>query len=531
MSLSRIAKLPANIANQIAAGEVVERPASVLKELMENSIDAGATQINVTITQGGIDLIQVEDNGCGINQDDLPLAFEQHATSKIKTTKDLAAIYSLGFRGEALASISSVAKCKIISKANNADCAYEYDGNELTPAAHGVGTTVEVKDLFYNIPARRKFLKTQRTEFNHIEEVFKRIALSNFNIGFSLIYNGKEIKKLPICKDDKSRLKRIAQICSKLFLDESIYISVLQNGLKISGWLGLPDAARSHAENQYFYINNRVIRDKLINHAIKQAYSEFMELDKFPFYCLYLELDAKTLDVNVHPTKHEVRFQDARIIHAFIIDAITDSFSKHFDSCCEQEVVLGEPKAYMPTGNNKYNYKAEIKSVPDEEFNVNLAANNILCDIKNRYVIFEVESTVYTLDAIEFTRYKLEQVFTRQLQEYNSLKAKSILMPVNIKLVKNINDYTNKRLLIKYGFEYTESGPSSILIRAVPEILFGYDFNMTDLVLDFLINKVNTDEQVLVLYKALIDSYKISDIASIIPDEYKKSNFIKEFVF
>lgn len=321
-SNKRIKLLPADLASKIAAGEVVERPASVLKELLENSLDAGATKIAVNIEHGGIYNITVTDNGVGIYKEDLQLALQQHATSKISTVQDLSTITSLGFRGEALASINSVAKLQIRSQTKDQPHAWSITANGITPAAHPIGTTVTMQDLFYNLPARRKFLRSERTEYLYLEEVFKRIALSNFNVAFSLTSHSKVVKNLPACHDQAAQLRRLSMLCGRQTVAHAISIDAEQNGMRLWGWIGSPMANRSQEGQQYFFINQRVIKDRLINHAIRQAL-QVDDRGKMPFYCLYLEIDPVALDVNVHPTKHEVRFRDARVIHAFLTQMLT----------------------------------------------------------------------------------------------------------------------------------------------------------------------------------------------------------------
>lgn len=320
----RIQPLSPLVASQIAAGEVIERPASVLKELLENSIDSNSNAIIVEIEQGGLKLIKIRDNGNGIYKDDLSLALQQHATSKIRSVEDLAEITSLGFRGEALASIAAVSQLELISKPKEQEFAWEFKMHEniLQPASHTDGTTVIVKNLFYNVPARRKFLRSEYSEFNYLEDLFKRMVLSQFTIAFSLVHNGKKLRYLPACSGELAKAKRLATLCGNRMLEQSMYLDAEQNGLRLWGWLGMPADARSNSSNQFFYINQRMVKDKLINHAIKQAYQAFCPPGKYPTYCLYFELDVKALDVNVHPTKHEVRFRDARIIHAFLTKVI-----------------------------------------------------------------------------------------------------------------------------------------------------------------------------------------------------------------
>jgi DNA mismatch repair protein MutL len=322
--LRRIQLLSPRLANQIAAGEVVERPASVIKELLENSLDAGARRIDVEIEQGGIKLLRVRDDGGGIPADDLPLALARHATSKIRELEDLEAVCSLGFRGEALASISSVARLTMTSRTADAEQAWqvETEGRDMEarvqPAAHPVGTSVEVRDLFFNTPARRKFLRAEKTEFDHLQEVIKRLALARFDVAFHLRHNGKTVFALHEAPDAISRARRVASVCGPAFLEQALPIEVERSGLRLWGWVGLPTFSRSQADLQYFYVNGRMVRDKLVAHAVRQAYRDVLFNGRHPTFVLFLEIDPGVVDVNVHPTKHEVRFRDSRMVHDFL---------------------------------------------------------------------------------------------------------------------------------------------------------------------------------------------------------------------
>ena len=324
--MTRIHLLSPQLANQIAAGEVVERPASVVKELLENSLDSGADRVELDIEQGGVKLIRLRDNGGGIDRSDLPLALSRHATSKIGALEDLEAVGSLGFRGEALASISSVSRLTLTSRPPEQDSAWAVTAQgremaaEVIPAAHPVGTTVEVRDLFFNTPARRKFLKTEKTEFRHLEEVVKRLALSCYRVGFNLRHNGKVIHQLRAAESEAAREQRLAQLLGKAFVAESVALDVQAeaSGLRLWGWMGLPTFSRAQPDQQYFFVNGRVIRDKVVTHAVRQAYQDVLYHGRHPAYVLYLELDPALVDVNVHPTKHEVRFRESRLVHDFI---------------------------------------------------------------------------------------------------------------------------------------------------------------------------------------------------------------------
>ncbi|RAT70731.1 DNA mismatch repair endonuclease MutL [Lonsdalea populi] len=320
--------LPPQLANQIAAGEVVERPASVVKELVENSLDAGATRIDIDIERGGSRLIRIRDNGGGIGKTDLTLALARHATSKIATLDDLEAIMSLGFRGEALASISSVSRLTLTSRTRDQNEAWQAyaEGRDMAvtvkPAAHPVGTTLEVLDLFYNTPARRKFLRTEKTEFMHIDEVVRRIALARFDVAFNLHHNGKMVRQYRAVTDPAQHERRLGSICGTAFIQHALAVSWEHGDLKISGWVADPSGSQQLPELQYCYVNQRMMRDRLINHAIRQAYQEQLRSDQQPAYVLYLEVDPHHVDVNVHPAKHEVRFHQARLVHDFIYQAV-----------------------------------------------------------------------------------------------------------------------------------------------------------------------------------------------------------------
>lgn len=325
--------LSPRLANQIAAGEVVERPASVAKELLENALDAGATRIELEIEEGGVKLLRIRDDGHGIAHDQLPLALARHATSKIVELADLEGVQSLGFRGEALASISSVARLCLTSRTADAGQAWqvEAEGRDMQPsvqpAAHPVGTTVQVRDLFYNTPARRKFLRTEKTEFDHLQEVVRRMALARFDVAFHLRHNGRQVYALHSATDDSARARRIGQLLGEGFLEQALPIDVERNGLRLHGWVGLPTFSRSQADMQYFYVNGRIVRDRLVGHAVRQAYRDVLYGGRHPAFVLYLELDPNLVDVNVHPTKHEVRFRDGRTVHDFLYSTLNRSLA------------------------------------------------------------------------------------------------------------------------------------------------------------------------------------------------------------
>ncbi|CAM3611977.1 DNA mismatch repair endonuclease MutL [Parendozoicomonas haliclonae] len=331
--MRRIQQLSPRLANQIAAGEVVERPASVVKELLENSIDAGANRIDIEVENGGVRLIRIRDNGSGIPKDDLALALSRHATSKISALEDLEAVGSLGFRGEALASISSVSRLTLTANSEGQDTGWKVfaEGRDMetisSPAPHPIGTTVEMRDLFFNTPARRKFLRTEKTEFGHLEEVVKRLALSHYDVGFTLRHNQRTIHQLRPAKTRVEMERRIATLLSPQLMDNAVVIDMESPDLRLWGWVGLPTFSRAQADLQYFYVNGRAVKDRLIAHAIRQAYRDVLYGGRHPVFVLYLELDPAQVDVNVHPTKHEIRFRDGRSVHNFLFSTLNKALA------------------------------------------------------------------------------------------------------------------------------------------------------------------------------------------------------------
>ena len=331
MSLIKILSPP--LANQIAAGEVVERPASVLKELVENSLDAGAQSIEIDIEQGGVKLIRIRDDGGGIGHDDLALALSRHATSKIDDLEDLEAVATLGFRGEALASIASVSRLSLTSN-NGGSSAWNAisEGRdmqvEVTPASHPQGTSVEVRDLFFNTPARRKFLRTEKTEYNRIDDSIKKLALSRFDVAFNLRHNQRAQLSLRPAKTQLEQEKRVADICGTSFMEQALYVDNVRPGLRLWGWIGLPTFSRSQADLQHFFVNGRCIRDKVVSHAVRQAYQDVLYHGRHPAFVLFLEITPGDVDVNVHPTKHEVRFRESGSIHSFISSTLKKALAE-----------------------------------------------------------------------------------------------------------------------------------------------------------------------------------------------------------
>ncbi|AYB49251.1 DNA mismatch repair protein MutL [Candidatus Williamhamiltonella defendens] len=356
--------LSPELANQIAAGEVVERPSSVVKELVENSLDAGATKMEIDIHRGGIERIRICDNGCGISKEELSLALARHATNKISSLEDLQGILSMGFRGEALASISSVSRLKLTSRTLEQKEAWQAytEGREMNvtikPASHPVGSTIEVLNLFYNTPARRKFLRTEKTEWQHIDEVVRRLALSRFDVAIDLSHNGKLLRQYGVAQSELQKERRLLRLCGASFLQHALTLSLESTGLSVKGWIVDPHSPKIN-DIQYFYINHRIIRDRVVNHAVRQAYETISTGSNTPSYVLYLDMDPRQVDVNVHPAKQEVRFHQTRLVHDFIYQAITTalnhSTSSFFAPPADIEKIAPIPKQNRSAaGSNHY---------------------------------------------------------------------------------------------------------------------------------------------------------------------------------
>ncbi len=319
--------LPDQLIDQIAAGEVVERPASVAKELIENSLDAGARHIDIELVAGGTRLVRVTDDGRGIEADELALAVARHATSKIASLDDLEALRSLGFRGEALPSIGSVSLLSVTSRAQSGQNASQIvvEGGLVTqpqPAPHPPGTTVEVRDLFYNTPARRKFLRTERTEFSHIDNVVKNLALASFDVEFSVRHNGRELYRLPAAYDRAQQEQRIAELCGSEFVESATYVEREIEGLALRAWLAAPTFSRAQADMQFTFVNGRFVRDRLLRHAVRQGYRDVLYQARQPAFVLFVDIDPARVDVNAHPAKFEVRFRDSRLVYDFVFRTV-----------------------------------------------------------------------------------------------------------------------------------------------------------------------------------------------------------------
>lgn len=374
-STRRIHTLDAALANQIAAGEVIERPSSVVKELLENSIDAGATELIIRVAQGGSTLIEIIDNGNGIHAEDLPLAVMRHATSKIQTADDLHAIVSLGFRGEALASIAAVSRLTLTSSQDEQGVGYQvevngtaFDHQQIQAVAAQKGTHIRVQDLFFNVPARRKFLKKPTTEFNHIEEIVRRLALTHFDIRFVLEHNDNIRLNLPVADSGELRYQRVQQLLGQQFIQNAYWIDSDSINMRLSGWLGHPSDARAQADMQYVYVNGRIVKDKTISHALRMAYDGILHGHQHSSYLLFLEVDPENIDVNVHPTKHEIRFLNQREVHEFVRHYAKATLSQFQTASADLAQAMKTDEA----ATDNFNYQPQPKY--QEQFNLHRAA-------------------------------------------------------------------------------------------------------------------------------------------------------------
>ena len=373
-AIRRIHTLDAALANQIAAGEVIERPASVIKELLENSIDAGATELIIRVAQGGSTLIEIIDNGHGIHPDDLPLAVMRHATSKIRSSEDLHAIVSLGFRGEALASIAAVSRLTLTSCQDEQGVGYQvevngtaFDHQQVQAVAAKKGTHIRVQDLFFNVPARRKFLKKPSTEFGHIEEIVRRLALTHFEIRFVLEHNDNIRLNLPIADSGELRYQRVQQLLGQAFIQNAYWIDAESINMRLSGWLGHPSDARAQADLQYVYVNGRIVKDKTISHALRMAYEGILHGHQHSSYLLFLEVDPENIDVNVHPTKHEIRFLNQREVHEFVRHYAKATLSQFQTASTD----LAQAMKMDDAATENFNYQPQPKY--QEQFNLHRA--------------------------------------------------------------------------------------------------------------------------------------------------------------
>jgi DNA mismatch repair protein MutL len=505
---SRIHPLPLHLANQIAAGEVIERPASVVKELVENSIDAGAKQIDIDIDGAGSKLIRVRDNGIGIHAEDLSLALSRHATSKLHSSEQLSYINSLGFRGEALPSISSVSQLNLTSRQNDSDCGWQLssESDDIHPAAHPLGTTIEVRDLFFNLPARRRFLRSDKTEQNHILTTLYRLALSRFDIGFSYQISAQNRLKLPVSNDTAGHQQRIAKICGQTFIKNAVYFEQTFDGITLSGWLAKPSAHRPQTDIQYFFINGRVIRDRIINHAVRQAYAEQIPAGRHAAYVLYLTLPLDRVDVNVHPTKHEVRFRDARLIHGLITSALNEALSQENE---ETQIELKHTKSSNNTvAEHSAAYQSETKS---KKTPLSITNSNTL--FHQRYLIVQAEHQPLLVDLQQAEHYLRQQSLQDAINN-TTLKSRPILVPLIVSCSKEEIAMVEKHVdvLTRLGIGFTTQA-DGVTVKYIPSLLAQVNLQQfVEFILAALSNQKSSFEQLSEVLQQLLPLSPITSL-------------------
>lgn len=524
---TRIARLSPQLANQIAAGEVIERPASIIKELVENSLDASAKQIDIDIEKGGIQRIRIRDNGSGIHKDDLILALDRHATSKIRDLNDLMQIRTLGFRGEALASISSVSRLYLSSSTNTSQQGWQVTADYqnkpvLTPVSHPQGTTVDVHELFFNTPARRKFLRKEQTEFSHIEELVKRLSLSHFSIGFTLQHNKRLIHQLHPATSQSMQEERIAALCSRTFIENAIYIDMESTALRLWGWISLPTFSRSQTDLQYFYVNNRIVKDRLINHAIKQAYQDVLYQGRHPAFVLFLEIEPQSVDVNAHPAKYEVRFRESRAVYDFVKHCLQKSLASTSPAPVELSAYnVAQPNAdhvnetafenrdFYQRVNQQASIPLQAELTPDATITVPSVAENYsdhdvttqtinntpiqateqieqleeapplgfaLAQLHGIYILAQNTEGLIVVD-IHAAHERILYERLKQAIENTAVNSQSLLLPISLHLSRKEAEILQEYLALftQFGFEIENLAPETIIIRKIPSLLSHID--------------------------------------------------------
>lgn len=502
--------LSPQLANQIAAGEVVERPASVLKELVENSLDAGATRIDIEVEQGGVKRLSVRDNGCGIDQSDMALALSRHATSKISDIDDLEAVGTLGFRGEALASIASVSRLSLTSNSGGSQAWKAVsEGRDMTvdvqPAAHPAGTSVDVRDLFFNTPARRKFLRTETTEYNRIDDYAKKLALSHMAVAFSLKHNQRVNLNLQPAKTVLEQEKRVADICGKPFMEQALYVDNQRSGIRLWGWIGLPTFSRSQADLQHFFVNGRSIRDKVVSHAVRQAYQDVLYHGRHPAFVLFLEIEPKDVDVNVHPTKHEVRFRDSRVVHGFVSGTLqkalaSDRPQDHLQSgeahsLLPEQVVPTQTTMGLAPSPSPFNYPSQSPGYSGGGQSVNTPMHAYqslygegaseesdtipplgfaIAQLKGIYILAENEQGMIVVDMhAAHERITYEQM--KKDFDKEGLISQPLLVPESLSVSQREADAVeqNPEVFARLGFSVERAAAESVVVREIPALLRG----------------------------------------------------------
>jgi len=510
--VQRIRPLSPELVNQIAAGEVVERPASVVKELVENSLDAGATRLEIDIEDGGARLIRVRDDGGGIPADELPLALAQHATSKIATLEDLEHVRTLGFRGEALASIASVSRFALTSRAVGADAAWRVarEGGKLDaarPAQHPQGTTIEVRDLFHSVPARRKFLRAERTEFGHIDELVKAIALARPDVDIRLAHNAKPVRLLRPASNDAALAARVGDILGSEFPAQSLRVDHAGAGMRLSGWLGLPTASRSQPDQQFFYVNGRLVRDRVVTHAVRQAYADVLFHGRHPAYVLFLELPPEGVDVNVHPAKSEVRFRESRLVHDFLYRTLNEALA---DTRAGNSPLPGSAQLPPQAGEGKAPVLGSAWSQPQRGLGLGVrepmadyaallgattpaVASNAatldetgsgdvpplgfaLAQLAGIYVLAENAQGLVLVD-MHAAHERITYEKLKNARACDGIHSQPLLVPLTLAVSEREAAVAQEHAehLATLGFEIARGGPQSVIVRRYPGILDGAD--------------------------------------------------------
>jgi DNA mismatch repair protein MutL len=492
--------LPEQLIHQIAAGEVVERPASVVKELVENSLDAGASWIEIEIEGGGASLIRVRDDGSGIAADELVLALARHAKSKLARVEDLEAVRTLGFRGEALPSIASVSRVKLVSHPAAAAVAYSVSAADgvlsgVSPQPHPPGTTVEVRDLFFNVPARRKFLRSERTELSQVERLVERLALSRFDVGFRLLSARKTLADHPPARDERARDVRVAAVLGDEFITHALKLDHEGSGMRLHGWFCMPTYARSQADQQHFFLNGRPLRDKLVASAVRLAYRDVLYHGRQPAYVLYLERDPARVDVNAHPQKLEVRFREPRLVHDFLLRTVERALAETRPVQAASSAVpaarfslpgIGGDIGPRTSSLDLYSaLGAAVRDVPGAEPNEHREAaiahepspgehplGFAIAQLHGIYILAQAQGGLVLVDmhaAHERTTYER----LKQSLAGKRIAAQPLLVPVAINVSAAEADEAEKHaaLFDELGMEISRSGPAQLLLRSMPALL------------------------------------------------------------
>jgi len=515
-----IRQLPDTLIDQIAAGEVVERPASVVKELVENSLDAGARSIEVAIEAGGSALIRVTDDGHGIARDELVLALSRHATSKIGTLDDLEALTSMGFRGEALPSIGSVSRMTLTSRTVDADHAWRIacDGGDAgapKPAAQGMGTTIEVRDLFFNTPARRKFQRSDKTETGHVDAMLKSLALARFDVEFRLLNNGRVAWHAPIATQRVEQERRLAELCGEEFLENARYFEREIEGLRLAGWLAAPAFSRSQADMQFTFVNSRFVRDKLLRHAARLGYQDVLFGARQPAFVLYLDIDPRRVDVNAHPAKLEIRFRDSRLVHDFVFRTIETALAGtiatadvraapvHGAALAERSPLPGAPplqaplelrgrelREYLPLYERLHSHGASRSAVADDPAVPPLGY--AIAQLSGVYVLAENRSGLIIVD-MHAAHERITYEGLKSALGVDKLKSQPLLVPVTLEVTDREADLAEEAAadLRALGFEVLRRGPRQISVLALPLLLEASDVEplVRDLLSDLATNR------------------------------------------